>query len=299
MVRRILLTGMWMLAGSVIVAAQQAAVVVKAAVAPHYPPIAVAARAAGDVAVRVAVGPDGSVLHAEVVSGPRILQQSATEAAEKWKFEAADPATTNRSSVIKFSYVLLSEDAKEESETMFLPPDAVVLKRRPAKPTVNYGVQNGPTADMLLHEASQAQDATVNPDKPILQEAALPVYPPIGRAASVTGKVIVEITVTGGKVTGTDVKSGARMLAGGTVANLQTWRFASDVNGKFTVTYTYAISGEATDSPVNPVVEMLPSLDVNITARPVKPLVMYSAQGVSATDASLHESGHVLAAVQP
>jgi hypothetical protein len=32
----------------------------------------------------------------------------------------------------------LSEDAKEESETEFLPPDAVVLRHRPAKPTVNY-----------------------------------------------------------------------------------------------------------------------------------------------------------------
>jgi TonB family protein len=258
MIRRVLLTGIWMLAGGAIMAAQQTAVAVKAAVAPLYPPIAVAARAVGDVVVRVSVGPDGSVLHAEVVSGPRILQQSATEAAVKWKFEASDPATTSRSSQIKFSYVLLPEDAKEESETVFLPPDAVVLRHRPEKPTVNYGAQSAPP-DTLFHEASRVQGSTVNQDKPLLQEAALPVYPPIGRAASVTGKAIVEITVTGGKVTGADVKSGARMLAGGPVANLQTWRFASDVNGKFTVTYTYAISGEATDSPVNPVVEMLPS----------------------------------------
>jgi TonB family protein len=138
MIRRILLAGIGVLLGVAIVSAQQTSVAVKAAVAPHYPPIAVAARIAGDVVVRVAIGTDGSVLHAEPLSGPKWLRQSAIEAAEKWKFEASDPATPNRSSEIKFSYALLSEDAKEESETEFLPPDAVVLRHRPAKPTVNY-----------------------------------------------------------------------------------------------------------------------------------------------------------------
>jgi hypothetical protein len=189
---------------------------------------------------------------------------------------------------------------------MSLPKDDLVKGRRVAVP---FAYEWEPEGDGIKHEAffyarevppqagaASAPSAGAPMGLPLLQEAALPVYPPIGRAASVTGKVVVEITVTGGKVTSTDVKSGARMLAGGTVANLQTWRFASDVNGKFAVTYTYAISGEATDSLVNPTVEMLPSLDVNITARPVKPVVMYSAQGRPATDTSLHESGHVLAA---
>jgi TonB family protein len=153
MIRRFLLVGIGVLLGTAIVAAQQTAVAVKAAVAPHYPPIAVAARIAGDVVVRVATGPDGSVLHAEPVSGPKMLYQSALEAAEKWKFEASDPATASRSFEIKFSYVLLSEDAKEESETVFLPPDAVVLRHRPAKQTVNYGAQSAPVTDTLTHES--------------------------------------------------------------------------------------------------------------------------------------------------
>jgi len=138
----------------------------------------------------------------------------------------------------------------------------------------------------------QTASSTAASSVPILQEAALPVYPPIGRAAHITGKVVVSVTVSGGKVTGTEVKSGPRFLAGGTVANLQTWRFASDVTGTFTVTYTYAISGDETDNPTNPRVEMLPSLDVNITARPVKPTVQYGVQSVPATDTLTHESGH-------
>lgn len=141
MIRKFLLAGMCILLGTVIMSAQQAAVPVKAAVAPLYPPIAVAARIKGDVVVRVVIGTDGVVVHAEAVSGQKWLQQSAVKAAEKWKFELADTVTTNRSSLIKFSYELLSEDDKDESETIFLSPDAVVLKHRPAKPTVTYSRQ--------------------------------------------------------------------------------------------------------------------------------------------------------------
>jgi hypothetical protein len=147
--------------------------------------------------------------------------------------------------------------------------------------------------------ADHPGSADLSSQLPILREAALPVYPSIGRAARITGKVVVEVTISGGKVTATEVKSGPRLLTGGTVANLRTWQFASEVNSKFTVTYTYAMSTEETDSPTNPTVEMLPSLDVRITAHPVKPTVQYGVQGVPAKDTTLHEAGHVLAAVQP
>ena len=110
---------------------------------------------------------------------------------------------------------------------------------------------------------------------PILQEAALPMYPPIWRVAHLTGKVVVLVTVEAGRVAATNVKAGEPHLQGITVQNLKTWRFADDVNGTFTVTFTYAISGGETDMPTNPTVEMLPSLDVNITARPIKPTVNY------------------------
>jgi hypothetical protein len=133
-----------------------------------------------------------------------------------------------------------------------------------------------------------AAKADVSHEVPILQGAALPVYPPIGQAAHITGKVVVELTVSGGKVASTEVKSGSRYLAGGTEANVKTWRFADDVNDTFTVMYTYAISGEETDGPTNPTVEMLPSLDVKITARPVKPAVTYGVQA----SPSLHEPAH-------
>jgi TonB family protein len=119
------------------------------------------------------------------------------------------------------------------------------------------------------------------PAVPILQGAALPVYPPIAKAAHITGKVIVRVTVKDGLVVQTDVlskPSGQRFLETPTVENLKTWHFAADVAGTFTVTYTYEISGKESDDLTNPKVEMLPSLDVKITARPVKPTVMYEKQ---------------------
>jgi hypothetical protein len=42
-----------------------------------------------------------------------------------------------------------------------------------------------------------------------------------------------------------------------TVENLKTWRFAADVTGAFTVSYTYEISGTETEQPTNAKVEML------------------------------------------
>jgi hypothetical protein len=106
------------------------------------------------------------------------------------------------------------------------------------------------------------------------------MYPPIAKAAHVTGKVILRVTVKEGLVAKTDVlskldPSGQRFLETSTVENLKTWRFASDVNGVFTVTYTYTISGTETEEPTNAKVAILPSLDVEITARPVKPTVNY------------------------
>jgi TonB family protein len=119
-----------------IASAQQPPVAVKEAVAPQYPPIAVAARIEGKVVVQVEIGSDGVVLTTKVVSGPEILRQSAIETAKKWKF--ADDPSTNRISFVKFIYGLFSVADPDETETVFLPPDTVMIKHRPMKTTVNY-----------------------------------------------------------------------------------------------------------------------------------------------------------------
>ena len=136
---------------------------------------------------------------------------------------------------------------------------------------------------MAVSTSGQTAPNAAAPAVPILQGAALPVYPPIAKAAHVTGKVIVRVTIKDGLVVKTDVlskldPSGQRFLETPTVENLKTWHFAAHVTGAFTLTYTYEISGEESEQPTNARVEMLPSLDVKITARPVKPTVMYQKQ---------------------
>jgi hypothetical protein len=128
---------------------------------------------------------------------------------------------------------------------------------------------------LVVPGLGQTSSAATAPEVPILRAAALPMYPPIWRLAHVTGKVVVLVTVKDGSVVGTDVKSGEPHLQTPAITNLRTWHFDDRVNGTFTVTYTYSISGEETSGATNPKVELLPSLDVNITARPVKPTVLY------------------------
>ena len=121
---------------AVIAPAQQPAIAVKEALAPQYPPIAVAVRVQGTVEVRIEIESGGAVVKAEAIKGPAMLQTSAIQAAKKWKF-ASDPAT-NRVSVIKFIYLLGSEDDQDETQTVFLPPDAIRISHRPPKVIVQY-----------------------------------------------------------------------------------------------------------------------------------------------------------------
>jgi len=146
----------------------------------------------------------------------------------------------------------------------------------------------------LLFALSLACFAQVNSSKssqdvPRVISAGLPRYPPIAEAARVTGRVTVRLTVKSGKVVKTEVinadvrngshillpQTGSHWLTVPTEENVKSWQFESSVNGTFAVNYIYEISGTESDNPTNPKIEILPSLDVTITARPVKPTVNY------------------------
>jgi Gram-negative bacterial TonB protein C-terminal len=179
--------------------------------------------------------------------------------------------------------------------------------------TVPFSYEWETEGDGVGHEAyfyarqvqSQSGSAEITAGPPILQAAEQPKYPPIARAAHITGRVSVRVTVKDGLVVKTDVlsvndgKAGQRFLETPTVENLKTWRFAADVTGEFPVTYSYSIAGSETDDPTNPTVEILPSLDVKITARPVKPTVNYGLQGHPSSETLSHEALHAQGSVNP
>ena len=53
---------------------------------PMYPPIARAARVSGTVVLHAVISSSGSVISLRAVSGPAMLQQSALDAVQKWKY---------------------------------------------------------------------------------------------------------------------------------------------------------------------------------------------------------------------
>jgi len=54
---------------------------------PDYPLIAADANTGGVVAVRLVIGPDGSVANAAIIGGPKLLQPAVLEAVRQWKFD--------------------------------------------------------------------------------------------------------------------------------------------------------------------------------------------------------------------
>lgn len=105
----------------------------------------------------------------------------------------------------------------------------------------------------------------------IVQRADVPLYPPVAKAARISGTVRVEITVKNGAVTNTDVKFSAHpMLVKATLDNIKTFQFVPDANGTFVTTYTYVLEKKETRFPENPRIEMQLPQFVRIVARPTK-----------------------------
>lgn len=124
---------------------------------------------------------------------------------------------------------------------------------------------------------------------PEVIHADVPLYPPIARAAHITGTVEIQVVVEKGSVVSAQLKSvvvdasnspvlseqGKKKvspyLSIPSLANVKTWRFDSSGRITFLVRYVYRITGQATPLPESPTVELdFPHL-VKITARPFSP----------------------------
>jgi len=78
----------FLLAGTLKLAAGQASLRVVSFVAPEYPPLAEVARISGDVSLEVTLNTDGTVTSSKIVSGHPMLQAAARENLMSWKFAA-------------------------------------------------------------------------------------------------------------------------------------------------------------------------------------------------------------------
>ena len=91
-----------------------------------------------------------------------------------------------------------------------------------------------------------SQRANVLPD---VLAAAVPLYPPLARAAQVQGTVVVKVVVEGGKVQSTKVVSGHPMLSDAAKSNLATWKLFPLPAQTFAVTYHYELNDRCKEKP--------------------------------------------------
>ena len=102
---------------------------VKLAVAPKYPTLTLAGRVYGEVVVSVSINGSGAVQTATVVSGHPMLRDAALIAARQWQFARNTLAT--RRATLTFRFVLLPEDSRVKSQTVFLPPAGFEIREKP------------------------------------------------------------------------------------------------------------------------------------------------------------------------
>lgn len=95
---------------------------------------------------------------------------------------------------------------------------------------------------------------------PVLLEAAVPTYPNFALKMKITGEVIVDVTIKGGRATSTAVKAGDRALAVAVLKNIETWRFDEKIEATFTTRFEFALELRKTGADRNTKLELnLPS----------------------------------------
>src|SRR5262245_12494635 len=102
-----------------------------------------------------------------------------------------------------------------------------------------------PTCFLFAFAASPASKINL----PTVTGAAVPLYPPLARAASLQGLVVLTATTGGDKIESTKVLSGHPLLAAAAESNIRTWTLINNPPQNFKVTYQYEISSQCKGTP--------------------------------------------------
>jgi TonB family protein len=114
------------------------ALAVEAAVAPTFPPIAVAANVSGDVIVEVKVGEKGEVLETRSSNAHPLLREASESAAFRWRFVPDASGEKARVVQLTFSYRILPlKTPATELATIFMPPYSVEVRHKQFEPIVH------------------------------------------------------------------------------------------------------------------------------------------------------------------
>ena len=101
---------------------------------------------------------------------------------------------------------------------------------------------------------------------PVVSFAEVPLYPPLARAANVTGVVHVVVTTDGYRVVTTRVQDGKKILSDAVEQNVKSWQFAIHERTTFTVTYVYKLVDDLKSQGNNPRVVLRLPLEVEVDA---------------------------------
>ena len=107
---------------------------VKFAVAPKYPTLTLAGRVYGEVIVRVTIDRAGAVKGAKVTEGHPMLREAAVDAAQQWEF--VESSVHKRVAMLRFIFVILPDNSRVKSQTIFLPPAGIEIRQKPVAPAV-------------------------------------------------------------------------------------------------------------------------------------------------------------------
>lgn len=100
------------------------------AVFPVYPAIAKVSNTFGEIKMRVAINANGDVTKTEILSGHKLLDDSARYAAMQWKFEKLNNGTGARTVELIFRFTLMPRCSDKRTHTpIFMTPYKVEVRQ--------------------------------------------------------------------------------------------------------------------------------------------------------------------------
>ena len=211
---------------------------------PIYPPAAIAAGISGTVVLEATIAGTGDVVHVRILSGPPMLQQESLNAAKTWRFRPymLNGVPTIRKIKINLIF-MLEEDGTAGIKTTESEPEIVET------PSSAEDVKPPESRIPQKEQPIRINTSVVcSPTK-----KTQPVYPPIAKAARISGTVVLEATISRtGVVSDLRVVSGPPLLRQASIDAVRTWRFRPNtINGvpmeeKTTVNAVFTIGEDGT-----------------------------------------------------
>jgi TonB family protein len=105
------------------------------AVAPTYPPAALAMKVGGEVRVSVHVDEGGHVMEASAVSGNVLLEEASISAAKEWRFATAFRPSTE---TLVFGYEWFEAGSPFQARTIFVQPNQMTVRAESVASKVSH-----------------------------------------------------------------------------------------------------------------------------------------------------------------